>query len=60
MDDYLEFEKETKALKSLNLDDFSIDDLKNYIVQLTNEINRVNIEVEKKIKSQNNAEKFFK
>ena len=27
MDDYLEFEKDTKLLKSINLDDFSIEDL---------------------------------
>ena len=31
MSDYLEFENETKALKSINLDDFSVEDLKEYV-----------------------------
>ena len=52
MDDYLEFEKDTKVLKSINLDDFSIQDLKEYIGQLNKEIERVKSEVEKKLKSQ--------
>ena len=34
MSDFLEFEKETKAIKSINLDDFSIEELKDYIDQL--------------------------
>ena len=37
MDDYLEFENDTKALKSINLDDFSIEELKKYIEQLKKE-----------------------
>ena len=41
MDDYLEFENDTKALKSINLDDFSIEDLKKNIEQLKTEIERV-------------------
>ena len=60
IEDYLEFDKETKNLKSLNLDDFSLSELKNYIEQLKNEINRVNTEVEKKINLQKEAEKLFK
>ena len=48
MDDYLEFEKDTKLLKSINLDDFSTEDLKKYIEQLKKEILRVEIESEKK------------
>ena len=60
MDDYLEFEKDTKTLKSINLDDFSVEDLKEYIEQLKNEILRVEGELEKKLKSQIEAEKFFK
>ena len=31
MDDYLEFEKDTKTIKSINLDDFSVEDLKEFI-----------------------------
>ena len=60
MDDYLEFEKDTKLLKSINLDDFSIEDLKKYIEQLKKEILRVEIESEKKLKSQVEAETYFK
>ena len=52
MDDYLEIEKDTKTLKSINLDDFSIEDLKEYIEQLEKEIERVKNELEKKLKSQ--------
>jgi len=60
MDDYLEFEKDTKVLKSITLDDFSVEDLKEYIDQLKNEIERVKIELNKKLKSHNEAEKYFK
>ena len=60
MEDFLEFEKETKELKSINLDDFSVEDLKEYIIQLKNEIERVNLELEKKIKIKKDAEKYFK
>ena len=60
MDDYLEFENNTKALKSINLDDFSIEDLKKYIEQLNREIERVVAELKNKLKSQDEAEKYFK
>jgi len=60
MDDYLEFEKDTKAIKSINIDDFSLEDLKEYIEQLEKEIKRVNHELEKKLKFQVEAEKYFK
>jgi len=60
MDDYLEFEKDTKVLKSINLDDFSVEDLKEYTDQLKNEIERVEIELNKKLKSHTEAEKYFK
>ena len=60
MDDFLEFEKDTKLLKSINLDDFSIDDLREYIEQLKREIVRVKSELEKKQKTQIDAEKYFK
>ena len=60
MDDYLEFENDTKALKSINLDDFSIEDLKKYIEQLKKEIERVKEDLEKKLKYQVDAEKYFK
>ena len=60
MDDFLEFDKETKALKSINLDDFSVEDLKEYINELNIELARVKKEIEKKIKIQSKADSFFK
>ena len=60
MDDFLEFEKDSKLLKSINLDDFSIEDLEEYIKQLKREIERVKVDLEKKQKTQIEAEKYFK
>ena len=60
MYDFLEFDKETKALKSINLDDFSVEDLKKYINELNNELARVKKEIEKKIEIQSKANTFFK
>ena len=60
MDDFLEIEKDTKLLKSINLDDFSIEDLREYIEQLKREIERVKVDLEKKQKTQIEAEKYFK
>ena len=60
MSDYLEFEKETKALKTINLEDFSVEDLKEYIDELTKELGRVEIEMKKKLRLQLEAEKLFK
>ena len=60
MSDYLEYENETKALKSINLNDFSIEDLKEYVDELTKELERVKIEMKKKLKIQSEAEKLFK
>ena len=60
MDDYLEFEKDTKTIKSINLDYFSVEDLNEYIEQLKKEIDRVKSELEKKLKFQTEAEKYFK
>ena len=60
MSDFLEFEKETKAIKSINLDDFSIEDLKEYVDELTKELERVKIEMKKKFKFKSEAEKLFK
>ena len=60
MTDYLEFEQENKALKSINLDDISLEELNEYIVDLKNEIERVKAEIVKKTDSKTEAEKFFK
>tara|TARA_Y100001970_G_C13665142_1_gene570252 strand:+ start:100 stop:285 length:186 start_codon:yes stop_codon:yes gene_type:complete len=59
-DDYLEYEKDTKSLKSINLDDFSVKELKEYIDQLIIEKERVSKEIEKKMKLKVDADKFFK
>ena len=41
----LEYEKETKSLKSINLDSLSVDELRSYIEQLKNEIARITLEL---------------
>ena len=59
MNDFLEFENTKKVIKSLNLDDFSVEDLIKYISELENEIIRVKEEKEKKNKLLSEAQKFF-
>ena len=41
MTDFFEIDEKQKTVKILNLDDFSIEDLKNYISELQTEIIRV-------------------
>ena len=60
MTDFFEFNEKQKTVKILNLDDFSIEDLQNYISELQTEILRVNDEIKKKENLKLNAEKFFK
>ena len=60
MNEFLEYEKSKKSIKSLNLDDFSVEDLDKYIFELKNEIERVNIEKVKKKKLISDAENIFK
>ena len=50
MNEFLEYDDSKKSIKSLNLDDFSIEDLNKYISELNDEIERVNIERVKKKK----------
>ena len=59
MSDFLEFDDEKKIVKSINLDDFSIEDLRDYIIKLEEEIKRAELEIKKKKKSQEEAKKFF-
>ena len=59
MNDFLEFENTKKVIKSVNLDDFSVEDLIKYISELENEIIRAKEEKEKKIKLLSEAQKFF-
>lgn len=56
----MEFNEDTKVLKSINLDDFSIEDLEEYIQDLSLEISRSKEEIKKRIKSKEEAQIFFK
>ena len=60
MTDFLEINDKEKTIKRLNLEDLSIDNLKHYIFELQEEIERVNNEISLKKKSINEAEKYFK
>ena len=60
MNEFLEYEESKKSIKSLNLDDFSVEDLDKYIFELKNEIDRVNTEKVKKKKLISDAENIFK
>ena len=60
MSDFLEFDKDTKTLKSINLDDLSVEDLDEYINELTKELERVKSEIKKKLRLQSEAKKLFK
>ena len=60
MNEFLEYEESKKTIKSLNLDDFSVEDLDKYILELKNEIDRVNMEKIKKKKLISEAENIFK
>jgi uncharacterized small protein (DUF1192 family) len=60
MNEFLEYEENKKSIKSLNLDDFSVEDLDKYISELKDEIDRVNMEKVKKKKLISDAESIFK
>ena len=60
MSSFIEFDEEKKILKSINLDDFSIEDLEEYIKTLNMEINRSKEEIKKRLKTKEEAQKFFK
>ena len=60
MNEFLEYEENKKSIKSLNLDDFSIEDLDKYTSELKDEIDRVNLEKVKKKKLISDAENIFK
>ncbi len=60
MDDFLEIDEKKKTINSLNLDDFSVEDLEKYILELKNEIKRADEEIVKKNKTKIDAQKFFK
>ncbi len=60
MNDLLEFDNEKKTIKSINFDDFSVEDLVLYLNELNNEIKRTEDEIKKKNKVQEEAKKLFK
>ena len=60
MNEFLEYDDNKKSIKSLNLDDFSVDDLDKYISELKDEIDRVNMEKVKKKKLISEAENIFR
>ena len=60
MTDFFEVDEKQKTVKILNLDDFSVEDLRNYISEIKTEILRVEEEIKKKENLKLNAEKFFK
>ena len=55
----MEFDEKTKVIKSINLDDYSIDDLHEYIETLNLEIKRSQCEIKKRLVTKEEAEKFF-
>lgn len=60
MIDFFEIDENKKSVKTIELDDFSVEDLEKYIDELSNEIQRVNLELQKKNNKKKEAENFFK
>ena len=60
MNEFLEYEESKKSIKSLNLDDFSVEDLNKYILELRDEVERVKLEKVKKKQLISEAENIFK
>ncbi len=60
MNVFLEFDDEKKSVKSIKLDDFSVEDLRKYIKELEDEKKRTELEMKKKNSIQEEAKKFFK
>ena len=60
MSNFIEFDENTKAIKSISLQDFSVEDLEEYILNLVNEQERAKEEIKKRLKTKEEAQKFFK
>ncbi len=60
MSNFIEFDENTKAIKSISLEDFSVEDLEEYILNLVNEQKRAKEEIKKRLKTKEEAQKFFK
>ena len=60
MKDFFEIDETNKTINILNLDDLSIEDLKKYLSELQQEVERVILEIRRKDSFKKNAEEFFK
>ena len=60
MSNFIEFDENTKAIKSISLEDFSVEDLEEYILNLVNEQESAKEEIKKRLKTKEEAQKFFK
>ena len=60
MSDFFEIDEKKKAIKKLNLEDLSLENLKEYILELEEEIMRLKAEIDLKKSSMSEAEKYFK
>ena len=60
MSSFIEFEEDKKIIKSISLDNFSIEDLEEYIGSLMLEVQKAEEEIKKRIKTKEEAQKFFK
>jgi len=60
MSNFIEFDENTKVIKSISLEDFSVEDLEEYILNLVNEQERAKEEIKKRLKTKEEAQKFFK
>ena len=60
MSDFFEIDENKKTIKNLNLEDLSLENLKEYILELEEEIVRVKAEIDLKKNSISDAEKYFK
>ena len=60
MSNFIEFDENTKAIKSISLEDFSVEDLEEYILNLVKEQERAKEEIKKRLKTKEEAQKFFK
>ena len=60
MSTFIEFDENTKAIKSISLEDFSVEDLEDYILNLVNEQERAKEEIKNMLKTKEEAQKFFK
>ena len=59
MNQFIEYEENKNTIKTLNLDDFSVEELNLYKSELKDEVKRVELEIYKKKNLMSKAEKFF-